>query len=134
MGILEIGAGGSIWVGSSQILSPYTAINSRGHKITCPTVNTEDAMGSANATKTGTQVILFYDNIVQQNPDSSNAYKVLQPPVNSDQIIETMFSLDLLNWYMYFLMRKMLIYFVNYLLETQDSCHSIIQALEDCKL
>lgn len=91
-------------------------------------------MGSANATKTGTQVILFYDNIVQQNPDSSNAYKVLQPPVKSDQIIETMFSLDLLNWYMYFLMRKILIYFVNYLLETQDSCHSIIQALEDCKL
>ena len=55
MGILEIGVGGSTWVGFSQILSPYTATNSLGHKITCPTANSEDAMGSANATKTGTR-------------------------------------------------------------------------------
>jgi len=55
VGILEIGAGGTTWVGSSRILSPYTATNSRGHKITCPTANSEDAMGSASATKTGTR-------------------------------------------------------------------------------
>ena len=55
VGILEIGAGGSTWVGSSHILSPYTATNSLGHKITCLTANSEGAMGSANETKTGTR-------------------------------------------------------------------------------
>ena len=51
---------------------------------------------------------MSYDNIAQQNPDSSNMYKFLQPPDKSDQIIETMFPLDLLNWniYLYFLTRK----------------------------